>query len=355
MLTRWREALRERWSEWFQSKVVWLTGSAELQALSRSRWALLVIWGRDLYSESHRRYPIARWSDAYKAARLEIADSPSTRFHIGPYVDGSRLVSFYQFADGTTVTPTPSLWWLPESLVLTAGLQPTEVLTLERGALRYFLSAAGSQVAGGLVRSAETYALASGIPGGWTSTALDEAATRARLLVGLTRVAPSAWSYSWSPDIKRWVGSIAKPAAAGLIALLLVYMLAVSIYLEAAYRWRERSLLALGPEVGALLDAQRRLDELEREQSGYGKLQTSFYSVTPAWGSIAETWRAGGVVRSVKWVDGKVSLRAGAPDATVVLKTLSETDLGLRDPVFSSAVREERGLQEFAIDFAVKQ
>jgi hypothetical protein len=114
-------------------------------------------------------------------------------------------------------------------------------------------------------------------------------------------------------------------------------------------------LLALGPEVGVLLNAQRKLDELGREQQGYAKLQSDFYSVTPTWGAMAETWRAGGVVRSVKWVDGKVTIRAGAPDATVVLKTLSEVDIGLREPVFSSAVREERGLQEFAIDFTVKQ
>ena len=355
MLSRWREVLYARWRQWLDGKVVWLSGTSAPVTADVTRWALLVIWGRDLYTETHRRYPIARWSDAYQAARLEAADPVRTRFYIGPYVDGYRVISFYQLGAEVPNALVPSLWWFPESLILTARLPLTDVLTVERENVRYFLSSTGSQIAGGLVRSAETFALASGIPGGWTSTVLDAAATRARLLESLPRVSIFAWLYSWSPDIKRWFGTVGKPAAAGLIALLLAYMISVSIYLETAYKWRERSLLALGPEVGVLLDAQRKLDQLGREQTGYAKLQTGFYSVTPTWGAIAETWRSGGVVRSVKWVDGKVTLRAGAPDATVVLRALSEADLSLRDPAFSSAVREERGLQEFAIDFTVKQ
>jgi hypothetical protein len=105
----------------------------------------------------------------------------------------------------------------------------------------------------------------------------------------------------------------------------------------------------LGPEVGALLDAQREVDHLAEERRVYSDALQQRQSIYPLWGAINEVWKAGGWVSAVRVSEGVVTLRGRASSATEVLTALSKYPQVI-DAKFGAAIRQEGGLQEFVIE-----
>jgi hypothetical protein len=137
---------------------------------------------------------------------------------------------------------------------------------------------------------------------------------------------------------------------AGIAALWLSSMLLAQLYLTATFEIRQRALDQLGNDVSTLLESQRRLDMLVAEQDDYVEAAGRRRSVLPVWAGFYAVWESGGLVRSAKWVDGKVSMNGAGNDATAVLEAITQDEL-ISKAEFGSAVRQNNNLQEFMVNF----
>ena len=344
-LGRLRERLLER--------VVWTVDDGRSLALSSSPgWALVTIWGRERYREIYRDYPINRWSDAIAVARAEAVALEPCMLTVGNFIEGRRRVTFYCLDKNEGAATIKALFWLPETVLLNAALSANTLATIERGDVKYFLCDGESQLAGGVIQTAERFALASGMRGGWQAIKLDEVQAREILPQGLTRLDRAVWSTALSPDLRLWFATTRRPLMVGLTFLLAFYMLIVSSYVSATLMWRENSVEKISATVTPLLATQKKVELLRRERAALLRLHQERKPVLPVWGGLDAIWRAGGVVQAITWSEKNATVRGRAAEATVVLAALREVPQ-IKGARFSSAVRQESGNQEFSIQFEI--
>lgn len=350
----WRAAGQARVAAWLRARVIWITNEThDLDGHAARPWSLVAIWGREHYTETVVDHAIAKWSDAVSVARLYRRGRRPVMFHIGPFEDGKRRISFYELTDAAAALPAQALFWIPESLLLSLICPADCVLTIDRKGTRYFLSAESAQLAGGLINSSAKFALAHGIRSGWHDRQLDESAVRAQMLLALPKVALGAWLSLVGPLARQVLQKVTPPLAAGVAALWLTFMVLAQLYLTVTFELRQRALDRLGSDVSALLESQRKLDILVAEQDDYLEAADRRRSVVPVWAGFNAVWESNGLVRSAKWVDGKVSLNGAGNDATVVLAAISQSDL-ISKAEFGAAVRQGNNLQEFMVNFETK-
>ena len=350
----WREALSRRLIAWLRARVIWVTGEIrDLDDRPARPWSLVAIWGREHYTETAVDHPIAKWSDAVSVARLYRRGRRPLMFHIGPFLDGKRRMSFFELTETAVDLPARALFWVPESLLLSLTCPQDRIFTVERGGSRYFLNSTNTQLAGGLIDSPEKFALAHGMRSGWQELHLEEGAVREQIMVGLPRVPVGAWVLAIGPLAREVSRKVAAPLGVGIVALWLSFLLLSQLYLTVTFELRQHSLNQLGDDVSSLLESQRRLDSLVAEQDDYLEVAQKRRSAIPVWEGFNAVWQSGGLVRSAKWVDGKAGLNGAASDATAVLATISQADL-ISKPEFGAAVRQNNALQEFTINFETK-
>ncbi len=352
-VSKWLRGFLASLQEWLLGRVIWTADDGlSLAAGPAPRWALLLIWGRECYREVHRDYPINRWSDALAVARTEAATLGPCMLMIGKFVDGRRRVTFYVLDAKGVAPPVKALLWLPESALVNAVLPAASLATVDRRSIRYFLSNGESQIAGGVIQTAERFALASGIRAGWQGIQLDESGVRKSLREGIVRLERGVWTSALSPDLKAWFMATRRPLLVGVAAFVLIYMALVTSYVSATLTWRESSVAEMAETVAPLLKAQKRVEVLRRERSALLQLHRERKPVLPIWGGLDAVWRAGGLVQAVNWDEKRAAIRGRAPDATAVLAALRKVPQ-IKGAGFSAAVRQESGNQEFVIQFEI--
>jgi hypothetical protein len=258
--------------------VIWVTSEIrDLDDRSARPWSLVAIWGREHYTETAVDHPIAKWSDAVSVARLYRRGRRPLMFHIGPFLDGKRRMSFFELTETAVDLPARALFWVPESLLLSLTCPQDRIFTVERGGSRYFLNSTNAQLAGGLIDSPEKFALAHGMRSGWQELHLEEGAVREQIMVGLPRVPVGTWVLAIGPLAREVSRKVLPPLGVGIVALWLSFLLLSQLYLTVTFELRQRALNRLGDDVSTLLESQRRLDSLVAEQDDYSvEVQSPF-------------------------------------------------------------------------------
>lgn len=344
------ERLRARWQAWWLARLVWI--AADRRALGTQAladWALVAIIGREHYRERRKLYPIRSWREVATVAALECPEGRATITYIGPWQDDHREVTFFELEPAFVASEQKSLLWVPESVLVAEGLEPFGVADVERDGLRYFCSRAGaSQLCGGLIRSPQSYALGVGIPTDVPPVRIDESALLESLAQRVQRVPLSNWARSLRPGVGAQALEWLRPASLAVTASALLYLLLVSAYLVGAQRWREYQIARMGPEVGTLLQMQRRVDASGREATLLANVLQSKNETYRIWELAGLVWRGGGVLSSLLLLDREITLRGSTPVATDLLSALSKLP-GFEGAKFAAPVRQAGNREEFTI------
>jgi hypothetical protein len=344
------ERLRAWLSAQLRRRVIWLTDARrDVFGRESSAAALVAVLGREHYAERRKSYPVRGWRDLTRVLRLELAVASPTLTLIGPIVNDRREVTFFELLPGSLERIDKALWVIPESLALSATLPAQRVAVVTRAGLTYFLGSSGvSQIAGGAVRTAALFAIAAGLDPDLEPLDLGAEDARPRILIGLGRLGASAWFGMLRPGLRLAFGLAWRPRATLAAAGMAVYLLLGSGYLSVTQSLRERELKSLGPEVATLLESQRSVETLAREQHGLAKVLNERQLSYPLWRVVAHAWQKGAAINGLGMVEGHVTLRGNAPSATDVLGTLA-ADPGVREARFGAPVRQTGGREEFVI------
>ena len=338
-------------------RIVWYTDQRRLleQATVSDQWALIAVVGREWYREHTKLYNIRNRADLQKVLRFEIESNPRLLTFIGPLEGDGHAVTFFELLPGCDIESMKALCWIPESWLLARRLGDREVITVERRAVRYFQSGRGpSQLAGGIVGSAAVFALALGLPEGDSERVVSEDEVQSELVAA---VAGLSWGDAWgfkAPTLPAQVSAMAKPIGVLAGLTLLAYLTIATAWLEGMHWWRSRQIEKYGTDVAALVEKQREIGVLSRQQARAAEVFTNRPYSLDLWQLVAEVWKRNGVLRSITFENGRVSLTGLAPVATEVLQGLSEHPL-VKSAQFTAPVRESRGAQDFSIAVEFKE
>ena len=338
--------------------VTWHASASRNLSLSPGdRYPLVIVLGREHYSERRKSYPALRRRDLEKVLREDLVGEPPTITLLGPIDGDRREVSFYRL-DRSVIESLPrSLFIVPESVLLGVMLAAESWVDIERQNYRYFLFHDGpSQPAGGALGARELVAMAAGVdpdlaPEEWRGS--DELIRRfKRALTALPAL--NWWSCRNPLPHAPWITGIAwKPVAltAGLMAF--GYLVISSLYLQATLSYRESVLEAKGSEVlqGLVADDEARGYEAQRD--ALIELWSSRADTQQIWGGIASMLQHGATVGGIVIQGERISVRGEARDASEVLSELARLPQ-FGDVSFDAPVRSGRGRrQNFALSFAL--
>lgn len=342
--------LRARLAAALKARIVWVTDRrGDMSACENAAPALVAVLGREHYQERRRVYPVRGWRDLRRVIRLELANAPQTLALIGPLRDEGREVTFYELEPGALSRVGRAACLVPESLALALTLPAKQAATVERDGLRYFLAASGvSQLAGGAVTSPVLFSLAVGLDADAEPLTIEAGELPERLQRGLGRLPPAAWLQFLSPTLRITAAVAWRPLAVGSAIALVGYLLLASAYLAVTESLRQRELDGLGPEVAALLEAQRRVERLGLEQQALAGVLTERRPTHEVWRLVALAWQKGALLEGLSLGDGRLTLRGSAPAATEVLGALA-ADPAVADARFSAPVRQVLQREQFVL------
>ena len=341
---------RRRLNAWMRSRVAWLTDARrDLSDTLTPGFALVLVLGREHYTERRKLYPVRGLRDLSRVLKHEFAAAPETLWLIGPLAGDQRRVVVYAPKPGTAERIGKALWIVPESAVLGRGLRSGAVVVVDRNGFRYHLAESGeSQPAGGAIPTAALFAMAIGSGEALAPETWDGATVRSRLLPGLRQLPLAAWVGFFRPTARPFATVAWKRIGVVLAALVFGYLGLASAYLAVLQTSRERALLALGPRVGQLLDAQRQIEALAAEQRALGALLDGRLETYELWRLAALAWQHGARLTGAQIADGKLTLRGSAPTATEVLAQLASAP-GVREARFAAPVQHSLAGEDFAI------
>jgi hypothetical protein len=340
---------------WWLQRLSWVAGErCGFGDEPPSDWSLVTIIGREHYRERRKSYPIRSWRELSTVVALEGAADRPTLTYIGPWHDERREVTFFEINPAFVALAPRSLFWIPESALVVGALEAFEVATVEREGLRYFCSRAGaSQLQGGLIRTAASYALGVGVPADDRMREINAEALKALLPHELQKLPWLSWVRSLRPGLSREVFEWMRPASIALAVSLIVYCGLASFYLIGAQAWRERQLTALGPAVGGLLQMQRRIESTAREAGVLSGVLQSKNSTYRVWEVAGVVWRGGGMLSGLQLLDREITLRGTTPVATDLLSALGKLP-SFEGAKFGAPVRQAGNREEFTIVIRLK-
>lgn len=352
MLGRIAKAVIDRFLRhvsWHASKTV------NLVRMPGEHYPLIVILGREHYSERSKIYPALRRRDLQKVLDGELADGPPTLTLPGPINGDKREVRFYQL-DRKVVDSLPRcLFIVPESVLLGMNLDAASWADIQRQGYRYFLFAGGpSQPAGGALDNRELVAMAAGID---SDSEPEEWHGSDRLLGRLRQALPAVPALTWwscrnrfSPGF-RITGIAWKPLGLTAALMLFTYLIVSSLYLQILLSQRNSALTALGPEIQAGLIADNEARDYAVRRDALIELWSGQTDTQRVWEGVALALQNQSSVDGLAMSAGRISIRGEAVDASEILAKLAATP-GFVDVTFDAPVRTVRnGRQSFALSF----
>ncbi len=333
-----------------ESRIVWWT--SERRALDGSPAAaapLVVLLGREHYTERRKVYPIPGFTDLQRVLRLELGPSAEARAVIGPVRDDKRVVSFYDIDTATARQLVGAAWVIPESLVVASTLGEDGVALADRDGLAYFVAGSGESLpASGTLRSPDMFALAVGLPSVGNAQRLEVSALRDHIWLGLGRMPASAWFGLYRSPLSALVvpwRRVGLTAAACLFG----YLFIASAWLGIVNRMRTAELQQLGPEVQTLLAARSQLERFTSERKGMRAAIDASPPTYPVWQVVSLALERGAQLTGLSLTGRELTLRGNAPSATDVLEALTK-DPQLSNARFTLPVQRLNGnVEEFSL------
>lgn len=347
---------RDRLRQYLMRRLHWLTSDTQnLLGEPASGFAWVVILGREHYDERSIRYPIRTRMDLNRVLRLELESPRQNLTYIGPYVDNHREVKIFSIKPEAESQLRRAVFVIPESLLLSLTIEPHTIVTVSRNAVRYFLSASTpSQMSGGLVRSADLYALGAGLSVGHQLELSDDTAFHERFVRSLKTLGAADWIGFVSSALTARVLDKSKPAAALLAIFVTAYLVLAQAYLTGMTMWREHQLSRLGSEVSTLIETQRRIDRTVEEHGAIARIMEGRWGTYRVWEIAGEVWNSGGSFTVVNMIGPKLTVRGSTVDATALLKKISAL-ASVRSAKFIAPVRQDNFAQEFVIEIELKR
>jgi len=245
---------------------------------------------------------------------------------------------------------------IPESRIVALSLPRNSIAAIERGQLRYFVSADSvSLPVGGVVSSIQRFALAVGRSDWAKVVELDARGLRQSIELGLRQLRAADWLAFFKPLMHEKLEINWRPVLNIGLAAVSFYMVIASAYLWVTQGGRERQLAALGSDVESLLQSQDRMTLLSVQQAELAKLingKTYSYEV---WEVVSSAWRKGALIDDISLSGNQMSLRGAAPVATEILAEI-RANSHVADVRFTAPVRTAPGGGEsFAISLRLKR
>ena len=336
--------------------VIWhASRSLNLSGQSGTHLSLVVILGREHYSERQSSYPALRARDLRKVLQEELVGAPPTITLFGPARGDSREVRFFRLDPAVVDVLPRSLFIVPESVVLGAQLTADNWADIERQGYRYFLFRDGvSQPAGGALGQRDLVALAAGvdpdrIPEEYRGS--DELVLRLRR--SLSSLPASTW-WSCRNPLPRDLGldRIAwKPVALTAGVMLFAYLVLTSLYLQASLGQRENALEVLEPQIREGLVADNEARAFVARKDALTELWSERKDTQRLWQAVGIAVQKRAIISRIDMRDARVSLRGEARDASEVLAELASMP-GFADVSFDAPVVARRGGQQsFTLSF----
>ncbi len=324
----------------------------DLDGNPSSHFALLAVLGCEHYQHRSVSYPIRSRRELAQVLDNEI--NPSALKFISSWDGESRRVDIYDIVSDDVLSSSRALFLIPETLLLSRALAGNAIFKVERAGLRYFVAETGLwHRAGGLVQNERAFILASGLSIDRVET-VDEQQVLHQVILGLRKLQPAEWLDALSADLISQVWARARPLAALSLSLGAVYGLLVSVYLLVALSVRQSQIDSLGPEVGDLLAAQRRVDRLAVTSAGLASVIAKTNQSWRVWEIPSTVWSGGGRVAAFTQFDGKIMIRGEAPNATDLVSRLSKLET-FSNPAFASPVRQDGDQQQFVIELKSRE
>jgi hypothetical protein len=332
--------------------------ASENRNLSRQpgdHYPLVIILGREHYSEKSKSYPALRRRDLDKVLREELREEPLTLAIPGQVNADRRVVRFYRLQPSVIESLPRSLFVIPESVLLGAGLSAESWADIRRQDYRYFLFSRGtSQPAGGALKERELVAMAAGVdssqlPQEWTGT--DELIGRFRR--SLTAVPATTWWSCRNPTPQSFgIDGVAwKPVAIVAGLMLFAHLVLSSFYLQVLLSSREGALETLAPQIQDGLVADNEARNLATRRDALVELWSGRSDTQHVWEGLALALRNKANVSRLEMQGERISVSGDAPDASEILAVLASTP-GFQDVSFDAPVRSGRnGRQNFALSF----
>ena len=331
--------------------------SRNLSGEPGNRPPMVVVLGREHYTEHQKSYPALRTRDLQKVLKEELNGQPPTLTLPGSVRGDRRDVSFFRL-DNDVVDALPrSVFVIPESVVLAAGLSADDWADVERQGFRYFLFRDGtSQPAGGALGQRELVAMAAGVdPGRDPVEYRGSDDVMLRLRRSLSSLPTSTWWSCRNPIPRDWgLDRVAwRPIASMAGLMLFAYLALSSIYLQSLLSQRSGALEKLEPQIQEGLVADNESRSYEAQRDALIALWSGREDTQRVWEAVASALRNNATLSRVDMRDGLVSLRGEAPDASEVLAVLASTPR-FDDVSFEAPVRSGRnGRQTFELSFVL--
>lgn len=349
---RWNSRFIER----LLAHVCWYAGERRSLSAGDARRPLVLVLGREYYSESRKSYPLLRYRDLDKVIRGELADEVTTIYVPGE-VDGVRReVSFYRLDRDVleSLPRTPVV--IPESLLLMKALPAEAWADVNRDGYRYFLFGNGrSQPAGGALSAPRLVALAAGMdPEKPSEQWHGHYSVLTRLRTGLRSLSASDWwaCRNRAPHAARLLDVAWRPIGLTAAVMVVGYLVLTTLYLQGTLSYREHALEAIAPEVQEGLAADSDSRRLVSRKRALAELWSSRADTQLVWAAVASAIENGSEIAQVRMTDDRVSIRGDAPDAAKVLAALTASPY-FNDVNFEAPVRTDRnGRQKFTLSFA---
>jgi hypothetical protein len=331
--------------------------SRNLSLQPGDHYPLIVILGREHYSERRKSYPALRRRDLEKVLHEELKEEPLTLALLGPVSADRREVSFYRLRRAVVESLPRSLFIIPESVLLGAGLAADSWADIQRQNYRYFLFRNGpSQPAGGALQARDLVAMAAGVdadtvPEEWRGS--DQLLGRLRR--GLTVIPALTWWSCRNPLPRQFGfdGVAWKPLALVAGLMLFVHLTLSSLYLQVLLSNREGALETLAPQIQDGLAADNEARELATRRDALIQLWSGRTDTQHVWEGLALALRNRANVSRLDMQGGRISVRGEAPDASEILAVLASTP-GFVDVSFDAPVRSgSNGRQNFALSFVL--
>lgn len=334
--------------------------ASESRNLSRQpgdHYPFIVILGREHYSEKRKSYPALRRRDLEKVLREELKEEPLTLALLGPVSADRREVCFYRLHRAVIESLPRSLFIVPESVLLGAGLPTDGWADVQRQNYRYFLFRGGpSQPAGGALQARDLVAMAAGVdadsvPEEWRGS--DELLGRLRR--GLAAVPALTWWSCRNPLPRQsLINSVEwKPVALVAGLMLFAHLALSSLYLQVLLSSREGALETLAPQIQEGLAADNEARAYAARRDALIELWSGRSDTQHVWEGLALALKNRAKVSRLDMQGGRISVRGEAPDASEILAVLASTP-GFLDVSFDAAVRSGgSGRQNFALSFVL--
>lgn len=343
----------------FLRHVTWHTSaSINLARSPGDHYPLVVILGREHYSERSKSYPALQRRDLQKVLDGELAGGPPTLVLLDPVKGDQRQVRFYTLQPDVVESLPRSLFIVPESVLLGMRLPAESWAEVQRQDYRYYLFAGGSsQPAGGALENRELVAMAAGLDPGqepeeWHGSEL----LQRRLRQALPALPALTW-WSCRNRARRGFGidGIAwKPIASMAAVMLFAYLTLSTLYLQVLLDQRDGALETLGPDIQAGLLADNEARDIVIRRDALIELWSGQTDTQRVWQAVALALQNQASINGVDMRDQRISLRGEAVDASEVLARLAATP-GFTDVAFDAPVRTARnGRQNFVLTFLLE-